>query len=90
MINFKKIKLIRYSPSLLGQSLIRVYQLTLSPDHGLFKARYPHGFCRYYPSCSQYAYEALGRHGLVKGTALSLWRIMRCNPWAQPSIDLVP
>ena len=73
------------------QSIIKLYQATVSPDHGLlFRGRYPHGFCRHYPTCSQYAYEALGRHGTLRGLWLSSLRLLRCNPWAQPSVDPVP
>lgn len=73
------------------QLLIRLYQLTVSPDHGwLLRGRYPYGFCRFYPSCSQYAYDAIGRFGAVRGTALALARIARCNPFTQPKVDPVP
>ena len=45
---------------------------------------------RYSPSCSQYAMEALGTHGVIKGTLLSVWRILRCNPWSKGGVDRVP
>ena len=70
--------------------IIRAYQKTLSPDHGLFKARWPYGFCRYSPSCSEYAMEAIKTYGAVKGTYLTGKRILRCNPFAQPGADPVP
>ncbi len=76
-------------PRELMQLAIRGYQKTVSPDHGLFRARYPHGFCRYYPSCSQYAHDAIGRYGAIKGSLLGIWRIMRCNPWSESRIDHV-
>ena len=44
--------------------------------------------CKYYPSCSNYAITAVGRHG-VKGTAMAIWRIARCNPWSQGGVDYV-
>lgn len=44
--------------------------------------------CKYYPSCSNYAVTAIGRYG-VKGIAMSLWRIVHCNPWSQGGIDYV-
>lgn len=69
--------------------LISLYQRTLSPDHGIFKTRYPHGYCRHYPSCSEYAKQAIDRFGLLLGIWLGIKRIIRCNPWAQPSIDVV-
>ncbi|MDH4396246.1 MAG: membrane protein insertion efficiency factor YidD [Limnobacter sp.] len=62
--------------------LIRGYQLAVSP---LFPAS-----CRFYPSCSQYALEAVKIHGTLKGSALSIRRICRCNPWNDGGIDLVP
>jgi uncharacterized protein len=46
--------------------------------------------CRYHPSCSQYALEALERHGAVKGSGLALLRILRCHPWAEGGVDPVP
>lgn len=63
-------------------ALIKVYQLTLSP---LLGAR-----CKYYPSCSAYGMGAIGRHGALKGTALTGWRILRCNPWSKGGVDPVP
>ncbi len=70
-------------------NLIKLYQKTLSPDHGWFKARYPYGFCRFYPSCSQYAIEALTKHGTIKGIYLAIKRIIRCNPFTTPTVDNV-
>lgn len=69
---------------------IRLYQRTLSPDTGWFRARHPYGYCRFYPTCSEYAHQAIGRYGLFRGTGLSLLRIVRCNPWHQPGIDHLP
>jgi conserved hypothetical protein YidD len=62
--------------------LIRVYQWTISPLLG--------PVCRYYPSCSHYGYEAIQVHGAVKGTGLTAWRILRCNPWSAGGVDHVP
>jgi putative membrane protein insertion efficiency factor len=62
--------------------LIRIYQRAVSPLLG------PR--CRYYPSCSQYGYEAMSVHGALKGTILTAWRILRCNPWSAGGIDEVP
>ena len=63
--------------------LIRTYQLTLSP-------RFSHGACRYTPTCSQYALEAVQIHGVLKGSLLALLRIMRCNPLFKGGYDPVP
>src|SRR5581483_168600 len=61
--------------------LIRLYQLTISRMLG--------PVCRYYPSCSHYGYEAIAVHGSVKGSILTAWRILRCNPWSAGGVDPV-
>jgi putative membrane protein insertion efficiency factor len=58
---------------------IRGYQLGASP---LFGAR-----CKYHPSCSQYAAEAIGELGLPRGLVLAGWRLLRCNPWSHGGVD---
>ncbi|MEK7162194.1 MAG: membrane protein insertion efficiency factor YidD [Patescibacteria group bacterium] len=70
--------------------LIKIYQRTLSPDHGLFKAKYPYGFCRHYPSCSEYSLQSIEKFGAIKGGYLSVKRIVACNPFTAPKIDQVP
>lgn len=50
----------------------------------------PAGTCKYHPSCSQYAIDALRKHGLVKGSLLAGWRLLRCNPWSDGGYDPVP
>ncbi|USN53448.1 MAG: membrane protein insertion efficiency factor YidD [Candidatus Nomurabacteria bacterium] len=70
--------------------LIRAYQRSLSPDHGWLRARYPYGYCRFHPTCSMYAIEALQRHGFFRGTYLAVRRLLRCHPFHEPSIDPVP
>ncbi|NJP99237.1 membrane protein insertion efficiency factor YidD [Streptomyces zingiberis] len=62
--------------------LIKLYQWTISPLLG--------PVCKYYPSCSHYGYGAIKTHGAVKGTALTAWRILRCNPWSPGGVDHVP
>jgi putative membrane protein insertion efficiency factor len=47
----------------------------------------PAGTCKYHPSCSQYALDALHAHGLVKGSAKAAWRLLRCNPWSHGGVD---
>ncbi len=63
--------------------LIRTYQFTISP-------RFSHGSCRYTPTCSQYAIEAIEIHGIFKGTLLAVRRILRCNPFFKGGWDPVP
>lgn len=67
--------------------LIKIYQKTISPDQGWFKVFFPHGFCRFHPHCSEYSRQAIVRHGATKGLGLSLWRILRCNPWSAGGHD---
>ena len=62
-------------------AFIKVYQYTLSPLLG------PR--CRYYPSCSNYAVEALREHGAVRGLGLATWRLLRCNPFSHGGYDPV-
>jgi len=70
--------------------LIEVYQKTFSPDHGAFlKGRYPYGFCRHYPSCSEYTKQAVQKFGIFKGLFLGAKRIAKCNPWTEPSVDIL-
>jgi len=77
-------------PSRLAAGAIRVYQKTVSPDHGIFKRLYPDGFCRYYPSCSEYAAQSIENNGIIVGVGLGAWRIARCNPWSRGGFDPAP
>jgi len=65
----------------LAVGLVRLYRVTL----GLLFA----GRCKYHPSCSQYAIDALEEYGVVRGSVLSLWRLLRCNPWSHGGVDHV-
>ena len=67
---------------------INLYQKTLSPDHGWFKAKHPHGYCKYYPSCSEYSKQSLQKYGFFLGLGRSFKRILKCNPWSQGGVDL--
>ena len=62
--------------------LVKGYRLLLSPWLG--------ASCRFEPTCSAYAIEALERHGAIAGTGLTLYRIIRCQPWCQGGLDPVP
>ncbi|HBD05754.1 TPA: membrane protein insertion efficiency factor YidD [Candidatus Uhrbacteria bacterium] len=70
--------------------IIRSYQKTISPDHGAISRLFPNGYCKYYPSCSEYSRQCFKKHGLVRASKLSLYRILRCNPISQGGIDEVP
>jgi putative membrane protein insertion efficiency factor len=69
-------------PRLALVAILRIYQLVLSP---LLGQR-----CKYYPSCSEYAVRALRRWGAARGTALAVWRVLRCNPWSRGGVDHIP
>jgi len=80
---------LKYFPRQLVVGLIKIYQKTISFDHGFLKIFYPYGFCRFTPSCSQYGVEALTKHGLIRGGIMTIWRVMRCNPWNKGGHDPV-
>ena len=61
---------------------IRFYQRTISPT-------LPAG-CRFQPTCSHYSYDAIQKHGIFKGVALTAWRLLRCNPFNHGGVDPVP
>jgi putative membrane protein insertion efficiency factor len=61
---------------------VRAYQVWLGPLLG--------GTCRFYPSCSHYAYEAIERHGAARGAWLALRRLLRCQPFSPGGLDPVP
>lgn len=69
-----------------ARGLLLVYKRLFSPL--LHSAAL--GQCRYLPTCSEYAYVAVTRHGLFRGGALALWRVLRCNPLARGGFDPVP
>ena len=70
------------APRLALIGLVRLYRLLLSPWVG--------SSCRFTPSCSAYALEALDRHGAVAGSGLVAWRLLRCNPACHGGCDPVP
>ena len=61
--------------------LIKLYQVSLSPIIG--------GHCSYRPTCSRYFIDALNKRGFIRGTAMGIWRIMRCNPFSSGGYDPV-
>ena len=60
---------------------IRLYQRVISPG---LPSR-----CRYHPSCSAYAIQAIRRYGVLRGVVLAAWRVLRCNPWSHGGVDFV-
>ncbi len=62
--------------------LIRFYQTAISA--------YTKPKCKYYPTCSNYGIEAIERFGAIKGSALTIWRVLRCNPFSKGGYDPVP
>jgi putative membrane protein insertion efficiency factor len=68
-------------PALAGLALIHLYRMTLAPLYG--------DRCKYHPTCSQYALDAVREVGLARGAVLAGWRLLRCNPWSHGGIDRV-
>ena len=66
-------------PRNIGVLLIRTYRAVISPLYG--------DVCRYHPSCSAYGLGSVQQQGLLVGSALTAWRIVRCNPWSRGGID---
>jgi putative membrane protein insertion efficiency factor len=62
--------------------LLSIYRAWISPRFGLA--------CRFLPSCSQYSWEAIQRHGALRGVGLALWRLSRCHPLGGSGLDPVP
>jgi putative membrane protein insertion efficiency factor len=69
-------------PRNLCVAVLKVYRAVISPLYG--------DVCRYYPSCSHYAMQAIQQHGVVRGVWLGTRRIARCHPWAEGGVDDVP
>ena len=63
-----------------GIGAVRLYRGTV----GLLV---PAGTCKYHPSCSQYAIDAIEKHGLARGSLKAGWRLLRCNPWSHGGVD---
>ena len=70
-------------PQTILLALIRLYQLT-------FSRMMPADTCRFYPTCSRYGFEAIRKHGAIKGSLLAAWRVLRCNPFNPGGYDPVP
>jgi uncharacterized protein len=70
-------------PRMILLAIIRTYQFTLA-------RLLPPNTCRFYPSCSHYGYQAIYKHGVIKGLFLATWRLLRCNPFNEGGFDPVP
>ena len=70
-------------PRFIVLGFIRFYQATISQA-------LPQNTCRFYPSCSHYSYQAIYKYGVVKGGFISVWRVLRCNPFNPGGFDPVP
>uniref|UniRef100_A0A832DUH6 Putative membrane protein insertion efficiency factor n=1 Tax=candidate division WWE3 bacterium TaxID=2053526 RepID=A0A832DUH6_UNCKA len=69
--------------------LIRFYQKTFSPDHGIWGRVFIGRTCRFEPTCSDYTYRAVEKYGAWRGLGLGLQRVLRCHPWAKGGLDPV-
>jgi putative membrane protein insertion efficiency factor len=69
--------------------LIRLYQKTLSFDHGIIGKIFGERFCRFYPTCSEYSYQAIAKYGVFRGSWIGAKRIIRCHPWNDGGYDPV-
>lgn len=70
--------------------LLRFYQRTISPDHGALRVFFPQGVCRFSPSCSTYAMEAIDRYGTLHGLGYAVRRLARCHPFHAGGWDPLP
>jgi len=78
---------IKIWPRQVAIKIIRLYQKTLSFDHGVFSFFFPYGYCRFHPTCSEYTVQALEKYGFLKGGFKAVWRVLRCNPWNKGGFD---
>ena len=69
---------------------LRIYRATFSPDHGFMRVFFPRGVCRFHPTCSDYAEQAIKKFGAIKGTRLTFSRLGRCHPWHPGGLDPIP
>lgn len=84
------IKTITTIPANTGKLMIRIYQKTLSFDHSFWAKPEVYRACIHYPSCSEYTYESIDKFGLIRGSIMGFFRIIRCNPFAKGGYDPVP
>ena len=84
------IQLILGLPKKMVKATIRLYQRSVSPDHGPLRFLFPYGVCKFHPTCSDYALEAVDKHGITRGLLMANARIWRCTPWSAGGNDPVP
>jgi putative membrane protein insertion efficiency factor len=66
---------------------IRIYQKTISQDHGMIRGLFPYGYCKFHPTCSEYAVRVLRKDG-ISGFLKIVRRIIKCRPGTEPAVDL--
>jgi len=84
------IQLILNIPKNIGKALIRLYQFLFSFDHSFWSRSINYRVCIHTPSCSEYTYQAIDKFGLIRGSIMGFFRILRCNPFAQGGEDPLP
>lgn len=77
----------KFYPRFIAVKILKIYQKTLSFDHGVFKFLYPNGFCRFRPTCSDYAIQAVEKYGFIKGGIKAVCRVLRCSPFNKGGFD---
>ncbi len=69
--------------------LIRFYQKYFSPDKSFLSLFHPfYGACKFYPTCSEYAYQVIEKYGIFKGGLKAIIRILKCNPFSKGGVDI--
>ena len=87
-LNYKN-NIIFHIPRLAVIVVLKIYQKIFSFDHGILKVFYPFGFCRFYPTCSEYSIQSIEKYGLIRGAIKTIKRIGRCHPWSRGGYDPV-
>ncbi|MCX6743239.1 MAG: membrane protein insertion efficiency factor YidD [Candidatus Parcubacteria bacterium] len=86
----KFLKWFSFQVRLVVLMVIKLYQKTLSFDHGPLAKIFPFWGCKFHPSCSEYTSQAITKYGVFKGSWLGLKRIIRCNPFSRGGHDPMP
>lgn len=81
--------MIKYYLRYIVIKIIKIYQKSLSFDHGVLKNFFPLGYCKFQPTCSEYAINAIEKYGIITGGIKALWRVLRCNPWSKGGCDSI-